>query len=54
MMEDQRRRSTYQVLVDSDDACAFSSYEPVPKDEASRQSEAVLKRRGGGRLAASA
>lgn len=34
--------STYQVLVDSDDACVLSSYEPAPKDEANYQSEAAL------------
>ena len=30
MSTDQSRTSTYQVLVDADDACVLSSYEPVP------------------------
>lgn len=43
-METQKT-STYQVLVDSDDTCVLSSYEPVPKDEANYQSEAALEDR---------
>ena len=44
-MQDNSPKSTYQVLVDSDDACVLSSYEPVPKDEANYQSEAALENR---------
>lgn len=44
-MDERRQRSTYQVLVDSDDACVLSSYDPVPKDEANYQSEAALENR---------
>lgn len=43
-METQKQ-STYQVLVDADDSCVLSSYEPVPKDEANYQSEAALENR---------
>ena len=38
-------QSTYQVLIDSDDACVLSSYEPVPKDDVHYQSEAALEAR---------
>ena len=38
-------KSTYQLLVDADDSCVLSSYEPVPKDEANYQSEDALERR---------
>lgn len=44
-METEARQSTYQMLVDSDDACVLSSYDPVPKDEANYQSESALERR---------
>lgn len=44
-METQQKQSTYQVLVNSDDACVLSSYEPVPKDDANYQSEAALENR---------
>lgn len=45
MSADESHTSTYQVLIDSDDACVLSSYEPVPKDEANYQSEAALEKR---------
>ncbi len=44
-MVETQKQSTYQVLVNSDDACVLSSYEPVPKDEANYQSEAALENR---------
>ena len=42
-MCDEAHKSTYQVLVNSDDMTVLSSYEPVPKDETKYQTEAELE-----------